>query len=45
MTRIGVDSVKSQMAVDMPITERLLLETVRGLSTQRVVQRNSWMKI
>jgi hypothetical protein len=38
MTRIGVDSVKSQMAVDMPITERLLLETVRGLSTQRVVQ-------
>lgn len=30
--------MKSQLAVDTPTTERLLLETVRGLSTQRVAQ-------
>lgn len=38
MTKIGVDSVKSQLTADMPTTERLLLETVRGLPSQRVVQ-------
>ncbi len=30
--------MKSQLTADMPTTERLLLETVRGLPSQRVVQ-------